>query len=129
MPPRVLGFACFGVRLVAVLPLAARDPGGRGAPQMNAPTRALGERRAKGRFGVIRPLVLALCLLAASRPALGGPIFLSGDDADDFAHCQGTACGNLYARALNTIVTGSTGGAGGILAVGVQAGRTAEFAL
>ncbi len=96
---------------------------------MHEPTPALGGKRAKRRPGVVWSVILALCLLAESRPALGGPIFLSGDDADDFAHCQGTSCGNLYARALATIVARSSGGAGGIVAVGVEVGRTADFAL
>src|SRR5262249_28124885 len=73
-------------------------------------------------------LILALCLVASAGAGWAGPILLSGDDADDFGHCQGTACGNLYAKALAAIVARSRR-TGGIVAVGGQTGRTADFAL
>ena len=55
--------------------------------------------------------------------AVGGPVFLSGDDADDGGHCSGaTSCGGLYANLIDFAVQNSTapGGAGDILAIGVN---------
>lgn len=41
-----------------------------------------------------------------------GPLFLSGDDADDGGHCLGTACGSLYPKALKAVYDKSTTGTG-----------------
>ena len=75
-------------------------------------------------------LVLAL-LVVAMTPAttvpkvhafVGGPVFLSGDDADDadVPHCHGTLCGNLYAIAMKKVHDESTSGGTGIVAIGAN---------
>jgi hypothetical protein len=60
---------------------------------------------------------------------LGGTVLLSGDDADDIGHCQGTACGALYPQVLSALAAQSTSPGSGILAVGVTPGSTAEVGL
>lgn len=50
----------------------------------------------------------------------GGIVFLSGDDADDVEHCQGTACGALYPSILSFAVANSRSPGSGILAIGVN---------
>jgi len=78
-------------------------------------------------MGVVALVLLGTVLAAAMYPgqahAAGGPIFLSGDDADDGGHCQGTACGGLYPTALNSVVTNSTSGGTGIVAIGANSGN------
>jgi YVTN family beta-propeller protein len=69
--------------------------------------------------------VLAGLFVLTCAPAGAGPIFLSGDDADDVNHCPGTACGGLYPALLGTLVRVSRGGTGGILALG-PSGHAAE---
>ncbi len=46
---------------------------------------------------------------------LGGPVFVSGDDAED--HCAGTNCGGLYAAVLKSAVNLSQSPGSGILAI------------
>ena len=50
---------------------------------------------------------------------VGGPVFLSGDDADEAGppHCQGTLCGDLYAMAMKKVHDNSTTGGTGIVAI------------
>lgn len=50
-----------------------------------------------------------------SAAQLGGPVFVSGDDAED--HCEGTKCGGLYAAALKSMVELSRSPGSGILAI------------
>lgn len=59
---------------------------------------------------------------------LGGFVVISGDDADDAGHCQGTTCGGAYAAFVYKAVTESKSGGKGILAIGVNGGQ-AQFAL
>lgn len=72
---------------------------------------------------------LAVCLLAAFLAfagqawAVGGPVIISGDDADDSGHCQFSDCGQLYGKALNFVVTNSNSPGTGILAIGVNSSR------
>lgn len=51
-----------------------------------------------------------------------GPVFLSGDDADDSGHCGGASCGRLYPSILSYAVEHSNSPGVGILAVGVNGG-------
>lgn len=53
---------------------------------------------------------------------LGGFVVVSGDDADDSGHCQGTRCGGAYPRFLKEAITHSRSGGSGILAIGANAG-------
>ena len=48
---------------------------------------------------------------------LGGPVLVSGDDAED--HCDGTNCGGLYAAALKSALDLSRSPGDGILAIGM----------
>src|SRR5687767_573365 len=50
----------------------------------------------------IQSVILAL-LLAGAAAARAGAVFISGDDADDDGHCQGTKCGALYPTALRLL--------------------------
>lgn len=45
----------------------------------------------------------------------GGPVFVSGDDAED--HCGGTNCGSLYVEVLNSAINLSQSPGSGILAI------------
>jgi hypothetical protein len=73
------------------------------------------------RFPILIACIFAFVLATAGQAAaVGGPIMLSGDDADDSGHCQGTACGGLYAKALKFIVDNSQSGGTGIIAIGVN---------
>jgi hypothetical protein len=75
-------------------------------------------------FPLLMAFVLALVLATAGQAAaMGGPVILSGDDADDSGHCQGTACGGFYAKALNFIVNNSQSVGTGIIAIGVNSSR------
>ncbi|HYC55978.1 MAG TPA: thrombospondin type 3 repeat-containing protein [Candidatus Binatia bacterium] len=58
----------------------------------------------------------------------GGNIVLSGDDADDSGHCEGTNCGGLYAAILTTLIAQSGSLGSGILAIGVN-GSQAQIGL
>jgi cysteine-rich repeat protein len=60
----------------------------------------------------------------------GGFVIVSGDDADDGGHCQGTRCGGIYPKFLAQAVANSeTGGTTkAILAIGVN-GSDARFSL
>ncbi|MFQ5491843.1 MAG: FG-GAP repeat domain-containing protein [Phycisphaerae bacterium] len=64
----------------------------------------------------------------AAAAGAGGIVFLSGDDADDVGHCQGTACGGLYPAIFSFGVANSASPGTGILAIGVNAG-SAQMAL
>lgn len=65
---------------------------------------------------------------AEQRILHGGFVVVSGDDADDSGHCQGTACGGIYPIFLNKAVTESATGGSGILAIGVN-GSSAQSSL
>jgi cysteine-rich repeat protein len=52
----------------------------------------------------------------------GGFVVVSGDDADDGGHCQGTACGGIYPVFLTHAVADSLSPGSGILALGVNGG-------
>lgn len=82
------------------------------------------------RFILWRPAVLLVLLVTLgagelsrdSAPALageqmGGPVFVSGDDAED--HCEEAECGGLYAAALNSLVDLSRSPGNGIVAIGM----------
>lgn len=49
---------------------------------------------------------------------MGGPVFVSGDDAED--HCEGTECGGLYAAALKSLVDLSRSPGSGIVAISMS---------
>ena len=70
----------------------------------------------------------ALVLVAGSvsqvKAATGGPVFVSGDDAED--HCAGTDCGGLYPAIFSSAVTLSQSPGTGILAIGVGDDDTAS---
>ena len=81
---------------------------------------------------VLVPLVLAMTpatTVPKVHAAVGGPVFLSGDDADDSdltpkgnpnPHCQFKACGNLYAMAMKKVHDKSTSEGTGIVAIGAN---------
>jgi len=76
------------------------------------------------RFPILIACIFAFVLATAGQAAaVGGPVLLTGDDADDSGHCQGTACGGLYAKALKFIVDNSQSAGTGILAIGVNSSR------
>ena len=50
-------------------------------------------------------LLLGLLLLSSGVTWAAGPQIYIGDDADSTDHCRGTACGGLYAKALNVVYT------------------------
>ena len=69
-------------------------------------------------------LVLALAVLfvrdsggAAESQLVGGPVFVSGDDAED--HCYDDLCGGLYAAVLSSAIDLSLSPGAGILAIGM----------
>ena len=64
-------------------------------------------------------LLLGLLFFWTGVTWAAGPLFLSGDDADDSGHCRGTACGALYPKVLRTVYEKSTGPAR-ILVIGVN---------
>jgi len=85
-------------------------------------------------FRIVRP-VLALALVLAlglaltvflardsggtvQAQAIGGPVFVSGDDAED--HCEATDCGGLYAAVLSAAVDLSASPGSGIAAIGID---------
>src|SRR5262245_297729 len=62
----------------------------------------------------------------------GGQIFLSGDDADDSGHCNGSACGGLFINLFNEALDSSRTGPQAvpnaskkILTIGVNASQAA----
>jgi cysteine-rich repeat protein len=58
----------------------------------------------------------------ASAPRVGGFVIVSGDDADDGGHCEGTRCGSLYQTLFREGIVRSRSGGKGILAIGVNWG-------
>lgn len=56
-------------------------------------------------------------------PSRGGFVFVTGDDADDLWHCEGTRCGGLYPSLFRTALSRSRSGGAGILAIGVNGGQ------
>lgn len=54
---------------------------------------------------------------------VGGFVIISGDDADDATHCQGTRCGRLYPNLFKAAISRSRSGGTGILAIGVNGGN------
>lgn len=76
------------------------------------------------RFPLITVCMLTVFLAVAGQAwAIGGPVFLSGDDADDGGHCQHSSCGQLYGKALKFVVENSQSSGTGILAIGVNSSR------
>ena len=70
------------------------------------------------------PLLMAFVLATAGQAtAMGGPVLLSGDDADDNGHCQGSSCGQLYGKILSFVVSNSNSAGTGIIAIGVNGSR------
>lgn len=61
-----------------------------------------------------------LLLLTPALASAQGFVVVSGDDADDSGHCQGTRCGGLYPRIFNIALEQSRSGGQGIVAVGVN---------
>lgn len=65
---------------------------------------------------------LLLFALGETGPArgqlLGGPVYVSGDDAED--HCQATDCGGLMVAVLSNIVSLSQSPGNGIAAIGME---------
>jgi cysteine-rich repeat protein len=53
-------------------------------------------------------------------PALGGFVVVTGDDADDLWHCEGSRCGGLYPSLFREAISRSRTGGQGILAIGVN---------
>ncbi len=68
--------------------------------------------------------ITAAVLLATGSPdparaqAIGGPVFVSGDDAED--HCAGTNCGGLMAAVLKNAIDLSLSPGTGIAAIGME---------
>ena len=56
---------------------------------------------------------------APSAP-VGGPIFVTGDDADDSGHCQGTRCGSLLPNLIRAAYDNSSAPGNKILIVGAN---------
>ena len=65
-------------------------------------------------------LITATLVTFAAANASAGLVLLSGDDADDSGHCNGTLCGGLYAAVLSSAVSTSASPGSGILAIGVN---------
>jgi|GEM_PF-5411269 len=53
-------------------------------------------------------------------PTRGGFVVVTGDDADDLWHCEGSACGGLYPALFKDALARSRSGGKGILAIGVN---------
>ncbi len=67
------------------------------------------------------PSVALLLVLTFAPHAFGqGTIVVSGDDADDIGHCQGSNCGGLYPALFTFAVNHSGTGGSGLLALGVN---------
>ncbi|PTL84628.1 HYR domain-containing protein [Vitiosangium sp. GDMCC 1.1324] len=56
-------------------------------------------------------------------PARGGFVVVTGDDADDLWHCEGTRCGGLYPSLFRAALSRSRSRGTGILAIGVNGGQ------
>ncbi|MCH7591326.1 MAG: hypothetical protein IH989_00910 [Planctomycetes bacterium] len=66
-------------------------------------------------------VALGLMWLAASQSAWGqGFVVISGDDADDWGHCGGDLCGNLFPNLFDEAIAQSRSGGYGIVAIGVN---------
>ncbi|MET0405509.1 MAG: HYR domain-containing protein [Cystobacter sp.] len=61
-----------------------------------------------------------------STPARGGFVVVTGDDADDESHCEGTRCGGLYPSLFREALSRSRSGGKGILAIGVNGKQALE---
>ena len=68
-------------------------------------------------------MLFLVLVLSVHVPSNAGIVFFSGDDADDFGHCPGTACGGLYAAIFSFSIANSASPGTGILAIGVNAGQ------
>jgi cysteine-rich repeat protein len=53
----------------------------------------------------------------------GGFVIVTGDDADDMWHCEGSRCGGLYPSLFHAALSKSRSGGKGILAIGVNSGQ------
>jgi len=60
----------------------------------------------------------------AEAQVVGGPVFVSGDDAED--HCEETDCGGLYGAVLSSAVDLSLSPGTGIAAIGIAPGVSGE---
>ncbi len=86
------------------------------------------------RFGIfalvtVLPAAIAVLLFSAdsdgpANAATGGPVFVSGDDAED--HCQGTDCGGLYPAIFKRTINKSQSPGQGILVIGGQDTDTSD---
>lgn len=65
-------------------------------------------------------LGLLLLMLLPGLVQAQGFVIVTGDDADDSGHCQGTRCGGLYPRLFSEGIARSQSGGQGIVAVGVN---------
>ena len=76
------------------------------------------------RFPILIACIIAILFATAGQAvAAGGPVILSGDDADDRSHCEGSRCGQLYGKALSFVVNNSQSNGSGIVAIGVNSSR------
>lgn len=56
-------------------------------------------------------------------PARGGFVVVTGDDADDLYHCEGSQCAGLFPSLFREALSRSRSGGKGILAIGVNSGQ------
>ncbi|KFA91233.1 HYR domain-containing protein [Archangium violaceum] len=56
----------------------------------------------------------------------GGFVIVTGDDADDLWHCEGSRCGGLYPSLFKAALSKSRSGGRGILAIGVNGGQARD---
>ncbi|WPB76545.1 HYR domain-containing protein [Archangium violaceum] len=56
----------------------------------------------------------------------GGFVIVTGDDADDMWHCEGSRCGGLYPSLFKAALSKSRSGGKGILAIGVNGGQARD---
>jgi hypothetical protein len=71
---------------------------------------------------VLSTALLGLCISAGSASA-AGLVIVSGDDADDGGHCQGSRCGQLYGTLFTKAVDVSATGSGNILSIVANSSR------
>jgi hypothetical protein len=69
------------------------------------------------------PLIMAAFLLLPAVASAQGFVIVTGDDADDSGHCEGTRCGGLYPGLFKEGIDRSRTLGSGILAIGVNGGR------